>query len=374
MNSTIHSDLRSIVDNFQIYGDYVRAEPYGNGHINSTYCVQMNQGGSEVRYIVQRINHAVFKDPPMVQSNISRVLKHAQNKLREKRHPQATRHAMTLITTRDDKPYYRDTEGDYWRCYIFVEDATGYDIIENETQAFEAASAFGEFQNLLTDLPGERLHETIANFHDTPARYQHFQDAIAADAVGRVAAVSEEIDFFEKREAIAGHLLKLHRQGLIPERITHNDTKLNNVLLDNLTDKGICVIDLDTCMPGLALYDFGDLVRSSTSPAAEDETDLSKVHMQMNMFEALLRGYLSSAGNFLNEHELANLAFAGKLITYEVGLRFLTDYLEGDPYFKTKYPQHNLDRCRTQMALVKSIETQQNEMQDMVTHCLASQS
>ena len=330
----------------------------------------MNQGGSEVDYIFQRINHSIFKNPPLLQENISRILKHSQHKLRAKDDPQASRHAMTLITTLDDKPSYRDTDGYYWRCYIFIQNATGYDIVENETQAFEAARAFGEFQNLLIDLPGERLHETIANLHNTPARYQQLQDAIAADTKGRAADVSVEIDFLQQRESIAGHLLDLHHKGLIPERITHNDTKLNNVLLDNDTHKATCVIDLDTSMPGLALYDFGDLVRTSTSPAAEDETDLSKVHMQMNMFAALVRGYLSTAGNFLNKHELANLVFAGKLITYEVGLRFLTDYLEGDHYFKTNHPQHNLDRCRTQIALVKSIESQQDEMQSIVTRCL----
>lgn len=370
----MNSDLKSIVNHFQIYGDYVSAEAYGSGHINNTYRVKMNQGGSEISYIFQRINHSIFKDPPLLQSNISRVLKHSQNKLHAQRHPHASRHAMTLIMTRDDQPCHRDNEGYYWRCYIFVENATGYDIIENETQAFEAARAFGEFQNLLTDLPGERLHETIAGFHDTPARYQRFQEALAADTKGRAAGIPDEIAFFQKREGIADHLLKLHRQGLIPERITHNDTKLNNVLLDDLTHKGICVIDLDTCMPGLALYDFGDLVRTSTSPAAEDETDLSKVHMQMNMFKALVRGYLSSAGDFLNEHELANLTMSGKLITYETGLRFITDYLDGDPYFKTKHPRHNLDRCRTQMALIKSIESQERDMQDFVNHCLAVKS
>lgn len=364
------NNFQDIFEQFQILGDFKSAEPYGSGHINHTYRVEVDQGGSLVHYLFQRINHFVFKDPEKLQENIYRVLKHSQNKLM--RAPGASRQAMTLILTRDDKPYFRDQESYYWRSYIFVENATGHDIIENETQAYEAARAFGEFQKLLTDLPGGRLHETIADFHNTPARYERFEAAVAADVEGRAGKIEKEIAFFRQRQVIAGHLLELHQQGLIPERVTHNDTKLNNVLIDDVTQKAVCVIDLDTCMPGLVLYDFGDLVRTSTSPAAEDEKDLSKVTMQMNMFKALVRGYLSSAGEFLNEHELANLSFSGKLITYEIGLRFLTDFLAGDVYFKTKYESHNLDRCRTQIALVQSIEKQESQMSDFVESCLVA--
>lgn len=365
------TDISHIVSQFQIEADYVSAAPYGSGHINNTYLAKLNIGGTPINYLFQRINHFVFKEPEKLQSNISRVLKHSQERLKADKVPDASRRAMTLILSKDGKPFYRDSEDYYWRCYIFVEEATGYDIIENEEQAFEASRAFGAFQKLLTDLPGDRLHETIPDFHNTVARYKRFEEALAADSAGRAASIKEEVAFFHEREEVAGHLLKLNAEGLIPERITHNDTKLNNVLLDNKTNEGICVIDLDTCMPGLALYDFGDLVRTSTSPVAEDETDLSKISMQMNMFQALVRGYLSTAGDFLNEHELANLSFAGKLITYETGLRFITDYLEGDVYFKTKYEQHNLDRCRTQIALVKSIEEQESTMQAFVENCAA---
>ena len=225
---------------------------------------------------------------------------------------------------------------------------------------------FGEFQRLLASLPGARLHETIPNFHNTRSRLERLKQAVAADAKGRLAEVKTEWDFIQRREDIVDRLLDLWTKGEIPERVTHNDTKLNNVMIDDATETGVCVVDLDTVMPGLALYDFGDMVRTATSPALEDEPDVSKVRMQMPMFEALVSGYLSSARSFLNEAEIAHLAFSGKLITLEIGIRFLTDYLEGDVYFKIKHPTHNLDRLRTQLALVKSIEDQEEAMKDFV--------
>jgi Ser/Thr protein kinase RdoA (MazF antagonist) len=233
-------------------------------------------------------------------------------------------------------------------------------------KAFQAAKAFGAFQALLADLPGERLVETIPNFHHTPSRYAAFEAALAKDAHGRAREAATEIAFAQARAHEVGTIVEAMARGEIPERVTHNDTKLNNVLLDNETQEGICVIDLDTVMPGSALYDFGDLVRTSTSPAAEDETDLSKVTMQLPMFEALVKGYLASAGGFLTPRERALLPFAGKLITFEIGLRFLTDWLEGDVYFKIKRPRHNLDRLRTQFKLVESIEAQLPAMQALV--------
>jgi Ser/Thr protein kinase RdoA (MazF antagonist) len=249
---------------------------------------------------------------------------------------------------------------------VFVERATGHDVIRNADQAFQAAKAFGAFQALLADLPGERLVETIPDFHHTPSRYAAFAAALAKDTHGRAREAAAEIAFAQARAGEVGLIVDAMARGEIPERVTHNDTKLNNVLLDNETQEGICVIDLDTVMPGSALYDFGDLVRTSTSPAAEDEVDLSKVRMQLPMFEALVRGYLASAGGFLTPRERALLPFAGKLITFEIGLRFLTDWLEGDVYFKVKRPRHNLDRLRTQFKLVESIEAQLPAMQALV--------
>ena len=362
-----------VVQQFQLWGDYLYALPYGNGHINQTYAVTMNQGGTEVRYILQRINKNIFKQPHNLMDNIARVLAHAQLKLKESRQVEASRKAMTLIYSKDGKPCVVDSEGETWRCYVFVERALGHDIIKETSQAYEAAKAFGQFQNLVSDLPGKPLHETIQNFHHTPTRYQNLLDSIAKNPLGRAKEVQREIEFFTSRKPLTTVLLDLVEAGKIPMRVTHNDTKLNNVLLDTESQEGICVIDLDTTMPGLALYDFGDLVRTSTSPVAEDEIQAERVICQPAMFEALVKGYLSTAKNFLTTVEIEHLVFSGKLITYEIGLRFLTDYLLGDIYFKIKRPQHNLDRCRTQIALVKSIEAQEESLKAMVTEaCLNS--
>jgi Ser/Thr protein kinase RdoA (MazF antagonist) len=229
-------------------------------------------------------------------------------------------------------------------------------------QAFQAAKAFGEFQKHLVDLPGKRLCETIPDFHNTPKRFEAFEKALNADSQNRAKSAKAEIEFAIKHKDVSSLLLSLCKEGKIPERITHNDTKLNNVLLDDKTGEAVCVIDLDTVMPGLALYDFGDLVRTSTSPAAEDEKDLGKVKMQMHMYKALVEGYMSTAKDFLTKTEIGHLAFSGKLITLEIGLRFLTDYLSGDTYFKIHRDGHNIDRCRTQFKLVSLIEEQEEEM------------
>ena len=349
-------DTRALAAQFALLGDYVSATPYGSGHINDTYCLVLNQGGQPMRYLLQRINHAIFKDPDGLMRNVERVCAHAQAKLLQAGAPDASRRALTLVPTRAGKGWHTDAEGSRWRCYVFVEHATGHDVIRTPQQAREAARAFGAFQSLVSDLPGGRLVETIPDFHHTPKRLARFEQAVKADAHGRAAGVAREIDFVRARAAEAAQVVEAMARGELPERVTHNDTKLNNVLLDNATQEGICVIDLDTVMPGSVLYDFGDLVRTSTSPAAEDETDLSKVGVQMTMAEALVEGYLASAKGFLTPRERELLPFGGQLMTFEVGLRFLTDWLEGDVYFKVKRPGHNLDRCRNQFRLVESIE------------------
>jgi len=354
-----HTPVQTVHCGFQIYGSYLESRPYGGGHINDTFVAAFSQSGSRIRYIFQRINHKIFKNPVTLMENIERVTQEAHRRLEAAEVPDGSRRALTVIPARDGKPYYVDPEGNTWRCYLFIEGARTYDIIQNERQAFEAARAFGEFQNLVAELPGERLHETIPNFHNTRSRFDRLAEVVEADPQGRLKEVAAEWAFIQEREGLVDVLLDLAAKGEIPERVTHNDTKLNNVMIDDATETGVCVIDLDTVMPGLALYDFGDLVRTATSPAAEDETNLSKVRMQMPMFAALARGYLSSAGSFLNDAEKAHLGFSGKLISLEIGIRFLTDYLEGDVYFKTKRPGHNLDRCRTQLALVGSIESQE---------------
>lgn len=355
-------DLPAVVAAFQLHGLFVEGAPYGSGHINDTFAVTLDQAGRTVRYIFQRINERVFKNVPALMENIARVTGHALRKAAGAA-PVDSRHALTLVAARDGAPWHRDEQGCWWRCYLFIENARTYDVVETPGQACEAARAFGEFQRSLVDLPGGRLHETIPDFHNTRLRFESLRRAVTADRHGRARAVREEIDFAFAHERMTDVLLDLLARGDIPERITHNDTKFNNVMLDDATARGVCVIDLDTVMPGLALYDFGDMVRSATNAAAEDEREVGKVAMRMDIFEGLLNGYASSAGAFLNAAERAHLAFSGKLITYEIGIRFLTDYLEGDVYFKIKRPGHNLDRCRTQFALVRSIEHQEPAMQ-----------
>ena len=364
-NTDKQYDLNNVFNNFQIYGDFVSAVPYGSGHINDTFLLKVKQGGHLVKYIVQRLNNVAFPDPLGLMDNIQRITDHLQKKLKAAGDPDASRKSMSVLLTNDGKNCFVEN-GNYWRCYLFVENAVGHDIILNTAQAFEAAKAFGDFQKLLVDLPGERLVETIPNFHNTPKRFERFEQVLAEDKLGLAKNVQAEVDFILSRKDVAYKLLDLNAQGLIPERITHNDTKLNNVLLDKDTEKATCVIDLDTSMPGLALYDFGDMIRTSTSPAAEDEKDLSKVQVQMDMFEALVQGYLSTAAEFLTPTEKDNLAFSGILLTLECSIRFLTDYLEGDVYFRVHHDGHNLDRCRTQHALILRLEEKMTDLEDIV--------
>lgn len=353
-------DVRAVAQHFQIHGEFLGDEPYGSGHINDTYCARFDQGGAPVRYVLQRINHNIFKNPVALMANIQRVTAHLGAKTAGQ--SDASRRVLTLIPARDGAAYHRDADGNHWRAYIFIEKARTFDAVESTEQAFKAAKAFGQFQKLLADLPAPRLNDTIPDFHHTPKRFAALEQAIRADAANRAKLCQAEIDFALRHKAICSVLLDEN----LPERVTHNDTKFNNVMLDDATGEGICVIDLDTVMPGLALYDFGDMVRTTTSPAKEDERDLSKVTMQFPMFEALARGYLSAAGGFLTPAEKKFLPFSGKLITFEIGLRFLTDFLSGDVYFKVHREGHNLDRCRTQFKLVESIEQQEEKMNKLV--------
>jgi aminoglycoside phosphotransferase (APT) family kinase protein len=353
-------DIGAIARRFEILGDFSRAVPYGNGHINDSYCAEFCLNGVATRFILQRINHHVFSNPVAVMENIQRVTSHLATQVEGQ--PDAERRVLTLVPSRDGQAWIRDEEGSYWRAYRFVERARSYDTVQSPQQAFQAAKAFGQFQKMLTTLPAPRLHDTIPDFHHTPKRFAALKRAIATDAAGRAAQARSEIDFALAHESIVSGLLDPD----LPERVTHNDTKLNNVLLDDETGDAVCVIDLDTVMPGLAPYDFGDMVRTTTSPAAEDERDLAKVEMQFPMFEALVRGYLASAGEFLTAAEKQLLAFSGRLITFEIGIRFLADHLNGDTYFKVHREGHNLDRCRTQFALVRSIERQEEAMNRLV--------
>jgi len=346
--------------------DFVNAAPYGSGHINDTYCAYYDQAGQRIRYIHQRLSTEAFKKPIELMENVDRVTTHALNELLKNGHPEARRRTLTCVPSVEGTPHAIDAAGNCWRTYPFIERARTYDTIESEAQATEAARAFGEFQKLAATLPGAPLHETIPGFHNTKQRFQHLVEAIEADTENRAANVKDEIDWYMAREAEGSKVVDMLENGELPLRVTHNDTKLNNVMLDDVTGEGICVIDLDTTMPGSAIYDFGDMIRTATSPAAEDEKDISKVTMRMNMFDALVKGYLASAGSFLTDNEHSLLAFSGKLLTMECGTRFLTDYLKGDVYFKIHRDGHNVDRTRTQIALVKSIDSQMEAMEAMV--------
>jgi hypothetical protein len=359
-------DVQAVGAAFEILGEFIATKPYGNGHINDTYAAVYDQAGTPVRYIHQRINHNIFKDPVRLMENIYRVTTHQLSRLSQHSAEEQSRRALTTLAAKGGLPYHRDPDGNYWRTYLFIEKAKTYDIIETNAQATEAARAFGRFQMALADLPGGRLHETIPQFHHSPWRYENLAKAVAADPLGRLKDCKAEADFALAQKAKVSRLTDLQAQGLLPERVTHNDTKLNNVMIDDKTGEGICVIDLDTVMPGLAAYDFGEMVRTSTMPVKEDETDLTKVVMQWDKFEALTRGYLESAGGFLTPAEKENLAFGGWLMAYENGIRFLTDHLSGDTYFKIHRPNQNLDRARTQLALARDVERNLDKMNRFV--------
>jgi aminoglycoside phosphotransferase (APT) family kinase protein len=355
-------ELRGILARFSLPGTLLTAERFGSGHINDTFVATYDQAGTRVRYILQRVNRHVFKNVPELMENISRVSTHIESK----NSPSGSHRAPILSKTPDGLPYHQTPDGDFWRVCRFIEGARTYDVVEDPRQAYEAARAFGRFQQALSDLPGGRLQETIPHFHDTPQRLENLRNAAEEDVAGRKHEVLAELEFAFSRESEVSRLLDLMAAGEIPERVTHNDTKLNNVMLDEKTGEGICVIDLDTVMPGLSLYDFGDLVRFAANTASEDEPDLTKVDVSLPIFEAIVEGYIAGAGDILTDAEWNNLVFACKLMTYEVGIRFLTDYLQGDIYFKIHHPGHNLERARNQLRLVDRIETADGALQAIV--------
>ena len=366
-------DLETIGASFGLPGRFVDGSPYGSGHINDTYILRFCDGGGEVRYILQRVNQAVFKDVPAVMENVDRVTCHIRAALEEREVPDRSRRAMNLLPTRDGNIYHVDVRGDYWRAYRFVEGARSYDVLTTHDQAYEVARAFGAFQTMLADLPEPPLHETIPRFHDGPDRFRAFLEAVEQDPLNRAAGARPEIAFLVEMEATLDRFPALVSSGAVPLRVTHNDCKSNNVLIDDVTGEGICVIDLDTLMPGLVLYDFGDMVRTSTCAVAEDWQNLDDVHMDLERFEHLTRGYLSAAGEILTSAEIDELAFAGQAITLTLGARFLTDHLMGDTYFKTHRPNHNLERCRVQFELVRSMAAQEAAMRAVVERAAADQ-
>lgn len=363
----IRPNLIQVCQNFTVAGPCAGGEPHGNGHINDTFAVICNDNERPVRYILQRINHRVFQDIPALMDNIRRVTSHTVGRMATKvGYPYDPRQTLELIPTRGGEAYHVDDEGCYWRCYVFIEEAHTCDLIQSPAQAGAAARAFGEFLALLGDLDGPRLHETIPDFHHTPKRLQRLREALAADPCDRVAAVAPEITFALEREELAHTLDLLHQSGDLPERVTHNDTKLNNVMLDEHTGEGLAVIDLDTVMPGFAVNDFGDLGRTAANAALEDETDLTRVTVRLDAYDALIEGFLSGARPLLNPREIDLLPLGVRLMTYENGVRFLTDHILGDVYYKIHRPSHNLDRCRNQFKLVTELEAAANQIDAMI--------
>jgi Ser/Thr protein kinase RdoA (MazF antagonist) len=362
----VHHNPAEIAAQFAVEARFVDAEPYGSGHINDTYLSRWDRHGQCVRRIIQRINHHVFKVPEQLMENIERVTRHVRLKLEATAGANPDRECLSILRTVEGALVHRDDRGDYWRMYPFIGGTRTHDLCTSPHLAYEAAKAFGRFQRHLADLPGERLHDTIPFFHHTPRRLQHLEQAIREDRQGRLAQAREAVDFAFARTAFTSLVTDRLASGVLPERITHNDTKLNNVLMDEQTERAVCVIDLDTVMNGSVLYDFGDMVRTCGRAAAEDERDLGRVQFNLDAFEALVRGYLEGAAGFLTPAEVELLVEAGRLITLTIGIRFLTDYLSGDVYFKTHRPGQNLDRARVHFKLVAEMEALGGRMQDIV--------
>ena len=358
--------IREAIANFNFTGRLKDRRPFGSGHINDTYLLTFEIGDmGDMSAILQRMNREIFTQPVELMENIVGVTSYLREKIIENG-GDPERETLNIIPAKDGKAYYVDSKGEYWRSYKFITDAKCYDQVEKPEDFYESAVAFGNFQRLLADYPADTLHETIKGFHDTRARFEVFKQAVAQDVCGRAASVDREIEFVLAHEEIARVLGEFQEKGLVPLRVTHNDTKLNNIMIDNTTRKGICVIDLDTVMPGLAVNDFGDSIRFGTSTGAEDEKDLSKVSCSMELFEIYVKGFLQGCAGSLTPTEVELLPMGAKVMTYECGMRFLTDYLQGDHYFKIHREEHNLDRARTQFKLVEDMEAKWDIMKEIV--------
>ncbi len=358
-------DREELICRFDIEGTPVQCERYGNGHINDTFLVQCEEAGRVHKYILQKINKSIFKEPRMLMGNIEMVTDYLRKVIREENGDEE-RETLRVVRTKDGKPYYIDDAGEYWRVYYFIRDAICFEKVEKPEDFYESAVAFGEFQRKLSGFDASQLYEVIPDFHNTPKRYQDFMKAMQADRFHRVQSVSEEITFVINHKEEMGICQKLLEGGKLPLRVTHNDTKLNNILMDANTHKGLCVIDLDTVMPGLSIFDFGDSIRFGANTAAEDETDLNKVTLNLELFELYVKGFLKGCGGKLTPKEIEMLPYGAKIMTLECGMRFLTDYLQGDSYFKIHRENHNLDRCRNQFALVRDMEKKWDAMEKIV--------
>ena len=358
----INREIKNITSAFVLEDNLTECIPYGSGHINDTYRLTYDTGK---HYILQKMNRSIFTKPVELMENVSGVTAWLRKKIIENG-GDPERETLTLVKSNDDLPYFVDSTGEYWRVYLFIEGATCYDAVKDDNDFYQSAVAFGHFQRLLADYPAETLHETIKDFHNTPDRLEKFKKAVAEDICGRAASIQKEIDFILEREELTHALYDLQLDGRLPLRVTHNDTKLNNIMIDDETGKAICVIDLDTVMPGLTANDFGDSIRFGASTALEDEQDLSKVSCDLHLFDVYARGFIEGCGGALTDLEIDMLPMGAILMTFENGIRFLTDHLEGDHYFHIHREGHNLDRCRTQLTLVKDMQEKLPQMNAII--------
>lgn len=354
------------VRQFAVEGCLKEIRPYGNGHINDTYLAAFQTGnGEEERYILQRMNHNIFKNPPLLMENVVCVTDYLRRRILAQGGDPA-RETLNVVRTVGGASYYEDASHNFWRVFLFVEGTKCLEQVESAQDFRDGGAAFGNFQKMLAEYPAQQLHETIPNFHNTPSRFRDFRKAVEEDRAGRAVLAGPEIEFALAREGEAAALTDLLDRGELPLRVTHNDTKLNNILFDQATGKALCIIDLDTVMPGLSLYDFGDSIRFGASTGAEDERDLSRVELDLGLFDAFTEGFLKGCGGKLTQREVEMLPMGAKLMTYECGLRFLADFLEGDVYFKVHRENHNLDRARTQFKLVADMEKKWAQMASIV--------
>ena len=356
---------KKILSNFCIDGDIIEVKPITTGLINTTFRVTVNNGVKEIKYTLQTINKYVFKNPEVVMENIVAVTEFLRDKIKLNG-GDSERECLTVIKTKDGLPYFLDEAGEYWRVYVFIDKSFTVNAVNSPEELKLAAEGFGKFQAMLSDFPMEKLEETIVGFHNTKSRFDQLMEAVENDAVGRVESVLEEINFLKERYDEMCSLVKMTEDGILPLRVVHNDTKFNNILIDEDTKKPICVIDLDTVMPGLSVMDFGDAIRFAANHCGEDETDPAKIYIDMELYEAFAEGFMSQVGNSLTKAEIRCMPLGAKVITLEQTSRFLADYINGDKYFKIGYEKHNLDRARCQMLLAKSMEENMNKMNEII--------
>ena len=357
-------NIEQVVGQFKIEGTYSEAKIFGDGLINTTYKVKTSEN-DQPNYLLQIINHHIFKNVPELTKNIQRVTDHLRLKLENIEGSDLKRQVLTPIDTFDGNGFFKDEDGNYWRMFLFIENARSYNQLSNANQAYVGGKAFGQFQSRLADLPGGPLYPVLPDFHNTEMRILNFQERVKQDPVGRLKEVKEEVDFLMQRSEEYKKIVQMGREGLIPERIVHQDTKFNNVLLDE-NDDILCVIDLDTVMPGYVCYDIGDAIRNGANTGLEDDRNLDNVSMNIDLFEGFIKGFLEETKEVLTPAEIDTLAFGAKLLTYEQAVRFLDDYIDGDNYYKVNAPDHNLVRTRAQIKLLQSMEEQYEKMESLV--------